>query len=73
MHMSALVVATATHIVQEIDKRVMCQSLLISSVAGAAIFMAYIVCKKDVDTREIEILQAVSAVSGAADATIKVF
>jgi transcription initiation factor TFIIIB Brf1 subunit/transcription initiation factor TFIIB len=72
MRMSALVTATATHVVQEIDKRGICQSRLISSVAGAAIFTACLVCKKDLDIDEEAILKSVSTASGAADATIKV-
>jgi transcription initiation factor TFIIIB Brf1 subunit/transcription initiation factor TFIIB len=71
MNVSERVVATATHIVQEIDKRGVCQSRLISSVAGAAIFMACIVCKQHTYVDAVDLLNSVSSVSGAADATIR--
>jgi transcription initiation factor TFIIIB Brf1 subunit/transcription initiation factor TFIIB len=71
LNVSALVVSTATQIVQEIDKRGVCQSRLISSVAGAAIFMACIVCNTHTSTDAALLLKEVSAVSGAADATIR--
>jgi transcription initiation factor TFIIIB Brf1 subunit/transcription initiation factor TFIIB len=73
MCVSRLVAVTATHTIKEIDKRGMCQSRLISSVAGAAIFISCLVCNTDVDTDTIKLLKTVSMTSGAADATIKVF
>jgi transcription initiation factor TFIIIB Brf1 subunit/transcription initiation factor TFIIB len=71
MNVSASIASIAIHIVREIDKRGICQSRLISSVAGAAIFTSCLVCN-DMDTDEVQILKAVSIASGAADATIKV-
>jgi transcription initiation factor TFIIIB Brf1 subunit/transcription initiation factor TFIIB len=59
------------NVVQEIDKRGFCQSRLISSVAGAAILMACVVCEKDVNIEGVRLAKAVSIASGAADATIK--
>jgi transcription initiation factor TFIIIB Brf1 subunit/transcription initiation factor TFIIB len=56
---------------QEIDKRGVCQSRLISSVAGAAIFMACIVCNDNTCADADKLLKSVSVVSGAADATIR--
>jgi transcription initiation factor TFIIIB Brf1 subunit/transcription initiation factor TFIIB len=71
MKMPQLVAKTALHIVHEIDRRGICQSRLISSVAGAAIFMACVVCREDVNIEGLELAKAVSIASGAADATIK--
>jgi transcription initiation factor TFIIB len=71
MNIPILVASTASHIVKEIDRRGICQSRLISSVAGAAIFIACLVCEQEVKPQGVELVQAVSSASGAADATIK--
>jgi hypothetical protein len=55
---------------QEVDRRGICQSRLISSIVGGAIFMACVVCGEQ-DQDGSKLVATVSAASGAADATIR--
>jgi transcription initiation factor TFIIIB Brf1 subunit/transcription initiation factor TFIIB len=71
INVSPFVVSTASYIVQEIDKRGICQSRLISSIAGASIFLACVVCHNEKEIDSVALLRDVSAACGAADATIR--
>jgi transcription initiation factor TFIIB len=62
----------ALHIISEIDKRGLCSSRLVSSRAGAAIFMSCLAYDAAyVDYGGLPLLQAVSLATGAAETTIK--
>lgn len=72
LRLNSVIVSVAKHIATELDKRGICQSRLVASVSGAVIFVASLLCRDTGDPKtDRELLRAISAATGAADATIK--